>query len=64
MEGKMKCKCGNEVAISGDTRLEDYSLKATGGELEKGPGYLRVTCGKCGKEVGKINFYKQVEQKD
>ncbi|MFA5412668.1 MAG: hypothetical protein WC350_04970 [Candidatus Micrarchaeia archaeon] len=64
MEGRMKCKCGNEIVIAGGTGAEEYSLKAKGGELEKGQGFLRVTCGKCGKEVGKINLYKQVEKKD
>ncbi|MDD2655795.1 MAG: hypothetical protein PHQ80_03965 [Candidatus ainarchaeum sp.] len=64
MEGKVKCKCGNEITVSGDTRLDEYSIKADGGRLEKGEGFLRVICGKCGKEAGKINFYKQVEEKD
>lgn len=63
MEGRIRCKCGNEITVTSETGAQDYSLKAKGGELEKAKGYFRVCCGKCGKEAGRINFYRQVEEK-
>jgi len=60
MEGKIKCRCGNEILIYSDIVGRDFEIGADGGKIERDGDKLLVVCSKCGKEAGKINFFRQV----
>jgi len=60
MEGKIKCKCGDEIFIYSDVVGRDFEMNAEGGKIERNGDKLLVVCSKCGKEAGKINFFRQV----
>ncbi|MEW5996031.1 MAG: hypothetical protein AB1657_00340 [Candidatus Micrarchaeota archaeon] len=60
MEGRLKCKCGNEIFIYSDVAGRDFEIRSEGGKIQKKKESLVVYCGKCGKEAGKVKFYRQV----
>ena len=63
MEAKLKCKCGNEMTVSGTEDEESYEIDVDGGKVEKAGSELFIICGKCGERAGKVGFFKQVEEK-
>lgn len=60
MEGKLKCRCGNEIFIYSDVVGRDFEINAEGGKIERKGENLLVICSKCGSEAGKIRFFRQV----
>ncbi len=60
MEGKIRCRCGNEIFIYSDVAGKDFEIRAEGGRIERKGDRLLIICGKCGNEAGKINFFRQV----
>ncbi len=60
MEGKIKCRCGNEMLIYSDVAGRDFEITAENGKIETKGDRLLIMCSKCGSEAGKINFFRQV----
>lgn len=60
MEGKIKCRCGNDIFIYSDVVGRDFEINANGGKIGRKGDKLFISCSKCGNEAGKINFFRQV----
>ena len=63
MEGEIKCACGNTIVILSGVEGRELEIRAENGRMEKKGDQLLIICGKCGKEAGKVNFYRQVPEK-
>ncbi len=63
MESEIRCSCGNTIVILSGVEGREFEIRAENGRLERKGDKLLIICEKCGKEAGKVNFYRQVPEK-